>query len=101
MDLLKVLVAPLSEDTYAPGDIITQVGSPADSMIVLLSGDAEVETKNGTKIGLLRAGAMTGGEAALGIFGIRTYTLLAVGQCTVLILPLLELQRVLDSAGAE
>jgi len=98
---IKMLVAPLSEDIYPQGEVIAQAGTPADSMIVLLSGQAEVETKNGMVIGHLREGATTGGDVAMGLFSMRTSTLRALVPCTVLMLPASELLRVIDSPGAE
>mmetsp|Transcript_50552 Transcript_50552/g.90724 ORF Transcript_50552/g.90724 Transcript_50552/m.90724 type:complete len:1564 (-) Transcript_50552:67-4758(-) len=98
---IKMLVAPLSEDTYPQGEVIAQAGTPADTMIVLLQGEAEVETKNGMVIGHLKEGATIGGEVVMGLFTMRTSTVRATVPCTVLMLPATELQRVVETPGAD
>lgn len=99
--MLKALVAPLAEIVVNASDVITRAGSPADSMLVVLEGTAEVVTRTGLKVGLLQSGGTFGAVTALGIFGQRTATLRAVTKCKVLAVPAAGLQRVLSSPGNE
>lgn len=100
-DVLKKLVAPLSSVYFSKDDVIAEAGTPADSMVAILSGTAEVETKNGMKIGTLKGGTTFGDEAAIEIFSMRTCTVRARDACTVLMLPSGEIQRVLETPEAE
>eukprot|EP00930_Biecheleria_cincta_P034302 TRINITY_DN23720_c0_g1_i1.p1 TRINITY_DN23720_c0_g1~~TRINITY_DN23720_c0_g1_i1.p1 ORF type:complete len:1557 (+),score=263.03 TRINITY_DN23720_c0_g1_i1:160-4830(+) len=100
-DLLKKLVAPFSAVHFSKNDIIVEAGAPADSMVAILTGTAQVETKNGMNIGILRGGTTFGDEVALDIFSVRTSTVRARDTCTVLMLPSTEIQRVLEDPSAQ
>ncbi|CAK0870873.1 unnamed protein product, partial [Prorocentrum cordatum] len=74
----------LSSAEYAAGDVIAKAGDSADSMLVLLEGTADVETKDGEVLGSLRAGASVGEVALMGLFPLRLATLRATKACCVL-----------------
>lgn len=101
MNLLKAIVAPLAEEVFKPGEIITEIGEPADSMLVLLDGRAKVETKTGLHIGTLTAGATFGAAAALGLFETRPSTLRAAVNCRVLIITGGAIRKLLESPEAK
>jgi len=100
-ELLEEVAAPLSELTYDKGELIAMAGEPADSMLVLLEGMAEVEAKVGAKIGRLTEGATFGEVAALGLFSTRTVTVRALKPCRVVPVPGKVLQRALSESEME
>jgi len=74
----------LSSDEYGAGQVIAKAGDAADSMLVLLEGTADVETKDGEVLGSLKAGASVGEVALMGLFTLRLATLRATKACCVL-----------------
>lgn len=95
-DLLLAVGALIFEAMYKAGELITTCGQPADSMLVLLDGTAEVEGSNGEKFGRLAPGASTGEVNTLGLFGTRLATWRAVTAARVLSIPQKALETAMD-----
>lgn len=93
--------APLLEKTYKDGQTIVTVGQPADSMLVVLEGTAEIQAKSGAKIGHLTEGASFGEVAALDLFPCRTATIKAVGRCRILNVTSKALSRAIKCSPEE
>lgn len=93
---IKLIATPLTEAKYAPGAIIASAGEPADAMLVLLEGQADLETQCGLTIGHLSDGATFGEVSALGLFSTRTATVRAASQCRVLQVEATTLAQVLE-----
>jgi len=83
-DLLYDVAGPLTERTYKDGEIICVCGEPADSMLLLLEGTVELESKSGARIAHLGGGATFGEVAALDIFSYRTATIRSISRARVL-----------------
>lgn len=83
-EFLTEVSRPLNETSYKPGQTIATCGEATDSMLVILDGEADVESKSGAKIGRVSKGATFGEVSTLGLFSCRTATLKAVGKCRVL-----------------
>lgn len=95
-DLLYDVGAPLVEKSYKDGSVIAMCGEPADSMLLLLEGAAEVEAKSGARIGQYTQGATFGEVSALGLFSCRTVTVRSVGRSRVLEVTSKALRRAIE-----
>jgi CRP-like cAMP-binding protein len=96
VELLEEVAAPLLEYSYKKGQIITHCGDPADSMLLLLEGETEVEAKNGAKMGQYTEGATFGEISALGLFSCSTVTVRALTKCRILKVTEKALTRAID-----
>lgn len=83
-ELLYDVAGPLVERTYRDGETICECGDPADSMLLLLDGTVELESKSGARIAQLGGGATFGEVAALDIFSYRTATIRSISRARVL-----------------
>jgi CRP-like cAMP-binding protein len=83
-DILLPIAEPLCESTFPEGKMIVTAGEPADSMVVFLEGEAEVLGVSGDKLGHFHQGAAFGDISALGLFGMRTFSVRALKRCRVL-----------------
>lgn len=100
-DFLYDVAAPLVEKTYKAGQTVAVCGEPADSMLLLLEGAAEIEAKSGAKIGRIKAGYCFGEVAALRLFPCRTATMKASVRCRILQVTAKALKRAIDRSSAE
>lgn len=98
---LQLLAAPLSEQHYAPGQLLFSAGEASSSMLILLEGLVEMESKTGTKIGLLGEGGVLGEAQALGLFKARSLTARALQPCRVIAVTAEALQRVMRTPEGE
>eukprot|EP00931_Biecheleriopsis_adriatica_P079347 TRINITY_DN5274_c0_g1_i1.p1 TRINITY_DN5274_c0_g1~~TRINITY_DN5274_c0_g1_i1.p1 ORF type:complete len:1478 (-),score=279.90 TRINITY_DN5274_c0_g1_i1:139-4572(-) len=87
----------LQQVTYTSGQCICQVGHSAESMIVLLSGEAVIMTKSGDTVGFLTEGAVIGEVAVLGLFPWRTATIRATCRTNVVLVPASLIWKVLKA----
>mmetsp|Transcript_38008 Transcript_38008/g.60223 ORF Transcript_38008/g.60223 Transcript_38008/m.60223 type:complete len:559 (-) Transcript_38008:190-1866(-) len=95
-EFLAEVARPLNEISFKHGQTIATCGETADSMLVLLDGQADVEAKSGAKIGRIKQYATFGAVSALNLFSCRTVTLKAVGKCRVLHVTAKAFWRALD-----
>jgi len=65
------------------GEALCVVGEPADSMMVLVDGYAQIYGKDIGAVGVLGPGASLGEAALLGLLHVRTATVQAVQDCAV------------------
>jgi CRP-like cAMP-binding protein len=72
---LDLVAIATHEVTFAPGEVVTVEGQPADGFFVVSSGEAEV-TVHGERVGTIKAGDYFG-EIALLMGGERTATITA------------------------
>lgn len=93
---LRPIAATLAETTYAPGEVITRAGEQTNTMIMLLEGDAALESKCGMNVGSFSDGAIIGEVAVMGIFSMRTATVRANQRCRVIHLAQEVLMRTLQ-----
>eukprot|EP00930_Biecheleria_cincta_P039316 TRINITY_DN27038_c0_g1_i1.p1 TRINITY_DN27038_c0_g1~~TRINITY_DN27038_c0_g1_i1.p1 ORF type:complete len:1590 (+),score=278.54 TRINITY_DN27038_c0_g1_i1:75-4844(+) len=93
---LADVAAPLISQTCKAGDIIIQKAAPADSMLVVLEGQAQVEAQDGSPIGVYRKGASLGEMVALSLFGEYPATIRAMTDCRVLMVTASALRRALS-----
>jgi len=100
-DFLSAVAVELVEKSYPAGAVITSVGDPTESMLIVLRGSADVLGKSGEKVGELIEGSSFGEVAALGLFASRMATLRAATYCRVLAVPETALRNALESAGGE
>eukprot|EP00930_Biecheleria_cincta_P053518 TRINITY_DN3904_c0_g3_i1.p1 TRINITY_DN3904_c0_g3~~TRINITY_DN3904_c0_g3_i1.p1 ORF type:complete len:1339 (+),score=213.74 TRINITY_DN3904_c0_g3_i1:393-4019(+) len=96
--LAHKIAQPLVKTTYAAGKNICLVGDRAESMILLLEGEAEIVTKQGEVVGRLFSGASIGEVGLLGLFCWRTATIRAVIKTTVVVLEASEVKRALKNS---
>jgi len=82
--MMQAIAAHLAETVYSPGEEIVRAGDVANSMIVLLEGVADLESKCGMNVGSFTDGAVIGEVAVLGIFSTRTATVVAFRTCRVI-----------------
>jgi len=93
-DIVFEIARPLCETVYSRGQMISVAGESADSMLVLIEGEADVLTRSDEVIGHFRAGASFGDIAALGLFATRTLSVRATRKCRILAVTQEVLQRV-------
>lgn len=93
---LADVAAPLIEMKYQAGDIIASKASHADSMLIVLEGQAQAETQNGEPLGVYRTGSSLGEMAALGLLESRPAAIRASTACKVLVVKGRALQRALS-----
>jgi CRP-like cAMP-binding protein len=101
LEFVGEVAVGLSGSDVGAGDVIAEAGSPADSMLILLEGEADVETEGGVKLGSLKAGASIGEVALMGIFPMRLATLRATTACSVLPVTEKALRRALAELGMQ
>lgn len=97
-DELEALLAQARETTARKGDALIRQGDDADSLFILLDGQARVTvySANGREIVLEYAGPGTVlGEIALLDGGTRTASVIAMGPVRYLVLPRSVFERVL------
>lgn len=100
-DFLKAVAAPLAHSSvFACGDTVTSVGDSASSMLVVLEGTLELESKAGMKVGQLCQGGVLGEVEVLGVFGTRMVTARALTACRVLVVTAEALQNALAGPHA-
>jgi len=95
-EFLHVLATPLLECNVKKGQRIAITGEAGESMQLLLSGEAMLESKDGTDIAPLGEGASYGEINLLGLFHSRMATLRATSDCRVLEVTRAALRQVLD-----
>jgi CRP-like cAMP-binding protein len=83
-EFVAELAVGLASAEYEAGKVIAKAGDAADSMLVLLEGTADVESKDGEVLGSLTAEATIGEVALMGLFPLRLATLRATTACCVL-----------------
>lgn len=83
-EFLAAVAGHLEEVTFAAGDTIATTGEASDSMLLLVEGEAELESKVGEPIGRLRRRGAIGEAEALGLFGQRTVSMRAGTDCRIL-----------------
>lgn len=93
---LADVAAPLTEMKYQAGDIIASKASHADSMLIVLEGQAQAETQNGEPLGVYRTGSSLGEMAALGLLESRPATIRASTASKVLVVKWRALERALS-----
>jgi len=86
-EIIFNIAVGLSPSSYERGEIITVAGVPANSMLFLLEGTAEVVSREGRTVGGLTKGACIEEVVALGLFRAHTATLRATSSCSVLAVP--------------
>jgi len=95
------IATPLDAERIPAGQNIVEAGQPADFMILLLRGDADVLSKSGLVIGSICGGAMIGEACMLGLLAFRTSTVRAATECYAMSVPSRVVQDVLSSPGLE
>ncbi|CAK0800223.1 unnamed protein product [Prorocentrum cordatum] len=93
------IATPLDAERIPAGQNIVEAGQPADFMILLLRGDAEVLSKSSLVVGSICGGAMIGEACMLGLLAFRTATVRAATACHVVAVPSSVVQDVLGSPG--
>lgn len=96
--LAHKIAEPLVKTTYAAGKTICVVGDRADSMILLLEGEAEIVSKHGNVVGRLFSGASIGEVGLLGLFCWRTATIRAVIRTTAVIIEASEMKKTMKNS---
>jgi len=99
-EFLRAAAASLGEASFERGDIVTSVGETARSMLVVLEGAVELESKAGAKLGSLATDGILGEAEVLGLLTTRTVTARASSACRVLTLTEEALQRALQGPNA-
>lgn len=97
--LLFSIANALVHSTYLAGQDIMEVGEDADSLVLIVSGEAEVRSKNGDIVGRYFDGAVVGEVAVLGLFPFRTCTLRAVKETQVVAIPYSLILKALTEAS--
>eukprot|EP00929_Paragymnodinium_shiwhaense_P075939 TRINITY_DN38914_c0_g1_i1.p1 TRINITY_DN38914_c0_g1~~TRINITY_DN38914_c0_g1_i1.p1 ORF type:complete len:1466 (-),score=306.30 TRINITY_DN38914_c0_g1_i1:60-4457(-) len=92
--VVEEIALALVAGSYKPGDAIFTVGEPANSLVVLAEGEAEVHARTGL-VGVLTDGAVIGEAAVLGLFSQRTATVRASDRCKVCMVPAALIHAVL------
>jgi CRP-like cAMP-binding protein len=92
-DLLLAIAAPLMEEKYKRGEMITKMGEPSDYMVVVLNGQADVLTRSGDRVWTLERGAAFGEICSLGLMSTNTANIRAACRCGVLKVSSKALQR--------
>jgi len=78
------VAAPLAEASYKRGDEIAGVGETARSMLVVLEGAVDLESKVGAKVGRLTTDGVIGEAEVLGLLDKRLISARAAAPCRVL-----------------
>eukprot|EP00931_Biecheleriopsis_adriatica_P005272 TRINITY_DN10679_c0_g1_i2.p1 TRINITY_DN10679_c0_g1~~TRINITY_DN10679_c0_g1_i2.p1 ORF type:complete len:508 (+),score=79.87 TRINITY_DN10679_c0_g1_i2:121-1644(+) len=81
--LATFVAAELHGRSIRKGEAICEGGEPAESMLVLTSGRAELHSKEAGMVGSLGPGAFVGEAVLLGLLSFRTATLLATSSCEI------------------
>ncbi|CAJ1374354.1 unnamed protein product [Effrenium voratum] len=92
---LEDVAAPLIDKPFGAGEVIAHKASAADAMLVLLEGEAQVESQKGDVIGYYGEGASFGEMAMLGLQDTFPATVRATVDSRVLTVPATALQRAL------
>mmetsp|Transcript_57469 Transcript_57469/g.136655 ORF Transcript_57469/g.136655 Transcript_57469/m.136655 type:complete len:1476 (+) Transcript_57469:64-4491(+) len=87
VEVLRTVASRLNETRFANGMRICTQGTPTRGMHILLDGAAQVESRTGDRLGVLRSGAVFGEVALLGLFAMHTATLRCLSACRVLCVP--------------
>ncbi|CAE7612101.1 unnamed protein product [Symbiodinium natans] len=82
-ELATFLATELRATKVRCGYALCLIGEPADSMIVLVDGYAQVHAKEIGAVGVLGPGASFGEAALMGLLHVRTATVQALQDCTV------------------
>merc|ERR1712176_675818 len=100
-EVLCELGQGLEEQLCEPGDVITYHGEEADSLVVLLDGEADVESKSGGVVGRFSKCAVYGELIVLGLMCFHTATVRATSPCSVLAVPAWRIHEVLSKPSAK
>jgi len=100
MKLVSKIAGPLLKTTFSAGQDMFVAGDAADSMIVIVDGEAEAKCKNGKVVARLTTGAVTGELAVLGLLSFRTATFTASRKSDAVVITAQSLQSVLQSSEA-
>ena len=92
---LAAMAAATREERFRPGETIVGSGEAADRVFVLAEGTATV-TRGGLPLRRLGPGTLVG-EIAFLVDGLRTATVVAVSECTLLSLPYVNFRELLLS----
>lgn len=98
--LVSKIAAPLLKTSFAAGQDMFVAGDSADSMIVIVDGEAEARCKQGKVVARLSTGAVTGELAVLGLLFFRTATFTACRQSDTVVISSSNLRQVLQSSEA-
>ncbi|CAE8640279.1 unnamed protein product, partial [Polarella glacialis] len=96
LSFLDDVASPLISNSFTAGQVITKAAEPAESMLVLLEGSAQIESRQGAPLAVLSPGASLGEVAALGLYLTRPSTVRAISNCRVLVITARALQRALS-----
>ncbi|CAJ1343477.1 unnamed protein product [Effrenium voratum] len=98
--LVAKIAAPLLKIKFAAGQNLCNLGDAADSLILIIDGDAEAKAKDGKVVSPLSTGAVTGELAILGLFPYRTATVTALRPTDTVIVTPFILRGVLQTSEA-
>ncbi len=85
----------LESSSLVEGRVLFEEGAESEGLVLLLSGDLDLETRDGGKVGRVGAGGALGG-LSLVTPGRREVTALAVGACEVATLDRGAFRRLMD-----
>ena len=93
----ELLLDLMEEKKVSQGVPIFREGSEAEGMVLIVSGEARLESKRGGEPFLLGAGCTLGGLSLL-LVGKREATAIAEAPCNILILPRNAFHRFVEDA---
>jgi len=100
-EFLEAVALTLNEKIYIAGDTVAKIGSEDASMLVVLHGVAEVQSRTGERICYLKEGATFGEIAALGLFSGRMASIKALSPCRIMFVTNQALSRALGTPAGK
>lgn len=94
-EFLRAVAAPLAEGSYVRGEEIAEVGTEAQSMLVVLEGSVDLVSRAGARVGHLKKDGVIGEAELLGLISQRLVAVRAASACRVLEVTSDALQRAL------
>ncbi|CAE7195742.1 SKOR [Symbiodinium natans] len=96
------LAVLLKEQTYKPESCIVKCGEKLESMMIFIQGAAQMKTRVGDEIGLMRKGSIFGEANGLGLFQSSMATVQVLQErCRLLLLPHVAMSQALAGVAAK
>jgi len=99
MKLISKIAEPLLKSTFPEGQNLCTVGESADSMIMVVEGEVEIKSKDGTVVGIGGRGFAIGELALMGLFPFRTATVTALKATDTVFVKSWNFQKMLGESG--
>jgi len=96
------LAVLLKEQSYKPESVIVKCGEKLESMMIFIQGTAQMKTRVGDEIGVMRKGSIFGETNGLGLFQSSMATVqVGTEKLRLLLLPHLAMKQALATAAAK